>query len=207
MSLSSSLILPGSSCGREFFARHFLTVAQELIGSQLVWEGCGGRVVEVEAYAIEGDAACHTASRQSSRRFCQENPPGTAYVYLNYGIHWMLNVLAVDGILLIRALEPQHGIPQMQARRGQEALRALCSGPGKLGQALGLTGADHGADLTKGQFCHGRGEVEIVTGPRIGITKAVDLPWRFMEKGSPWVSAGGTTKGTKYTKGDLDRRG
>lgn len=184
-------------CNRSFFERSFLTVAKELIGSQLVWDGCGGRVVEVEAYAIEGDAACHTATRQSSRKFCQDFPPGTAYVYLNYGIHWMLNVLAVDGILLIRALEPQHGIPQMQARRRQEALRALCSGPGKLGQALGLTGVDHGADLTRGQFCQGDGAAGIVTGPRIGITKAVDLPWRFMEAGSPWVSAGGIPKGTK----------
>ncbi len=171
----------------EFFARPFLTVAQDLVGSTLLWQGCGGRIVEVEAYGIEGDAACHTASRQSSRMFCQKKPPGTAYVYLNYGIHWMLNVLARDGILLIRALEPTHGIPLMQQRRRQEKLRALCSGPGKLGQALGLTGADHGQDLTKGVFSQG-GAARVITGPRIGISKAVDLPWRFMEQGSPWLS-------------------
>lgn len=170
-----------------FFDRPFLTVAQDLIGSTLLWQGCGGRIVEVEAYGIEGDAACHTASRQSSRLFCQENPPGTAYVYLNYGIHWMLNVLAGDGILLIRALEPLHGIPLMQQRRRQENLRALCSGPGKLGQALGLTAADHGRDLTRGVFCQGE-PARVITGPRIGISKAVDLPWRFMEEGSPWLS-------------------
>lgn len=177
-----------------FFDRHFLTVARDLIGTRLVWDGCGGRVVEVEAYAIEGDAACHTATRKSSRIFCEENGPGTAYVYLNYGIHWMLNVLARDGILLIRALEPRFGLPLMRERRRREALRDLCSGPGKLGQALGLTGADHGADLTKGQFCQDGADAGgplIVTGPRIGITKAVDLPWRFMEKGSPWISVPG----------------
>ena len=169
------------------FDRHFLTVARELVGQTLVWQGCGGRIVEVEAYGIENDPACHTASRKSSRLFCQENPPGTAYVYLNYGIHWMLNVLAGDGILLIRALEPQLGIPVMQERRRQQALRALCSGPGKLGQALGLSGADHGKDLRASLF-HGEGTPEIITDRRIGITKAVDFPWRFLEKDSPWVS-------------------
>lgn len=172
---------------RQFFDRPFLTVAHELIGCTLLWGGCGGRIVEVEAYAVEGDAACHTATRRSSRLFYEKNPPGTAYVYLNYGIHWMLNVLAVEGIILIRALEPLHGIPEMQARRGQEKLRALCSGPGKLGQALGFTGQDHGADLTGGVFCQGA-PAEVVTDLRIGITKAVEFPWRFLEADSPWVS-------------------
>lgn len=174
-----------------FFDRPFLTVSHDLIGQTLLWNGCGGRIVEVEAYAVEGDAACHTASRKSSRLFYQKNPPGTAYVYLNYGIHWMLNVLAQDGILLIRALEPQHGIPVMQARRRQENLRSLCSGPGKLGQALGLTGEDHGADLTKGVFRQGTTPAEVVTDRRIGITKAVDFPWRFLEKDSAWISVRG----------------
>src|SRR6478735_2921767 len=133
-----------SDLNRDFFDRPFLEVARSLIGASLCWQGCGGRIVEVEAYAVEGDAACHTATRRSSRLFYQENPPGTAYVYLNYGIHWMLNVLAREGILLIRALEPRFGIPVMRERRRQEKLRALCSGPGKLGQALGFTGQDHG---------------------------------------------------------------
>jgi DNA-3-methyladenine glycosylase len=177
----------GSGLGRGFFDRSFLTVASELIGTTLLWQGCGGRIVEVEAYGIEDDAACHTATRKSSRIFCQENPPGTAYVYLNYGIHWMLNVLARDGILLIRALEPQHGIAAMQERRRQQSLRALCSGPGKLGQALGLTGADHGHDLTENIF-YPVSTAGVVTGRRIGISKAVDLPWRFLEQESPWVS-------------------
>ena len=174
-------------CGFHFFDRPFLTAGRELIGQTLLWQGCGGRIVEVEAYGIEDDPACHTATRKSSRLFCQEQPPGTAYVYLNYGIHWMLNVLARDGILLIRALEPQHGIPVMQARRRQDALKSLCSGPGKLGQALSLTGADHGRDLTTSVFHHG-GSPEILVCPRIGISKAVDFPWRFLEKGSPWIS-------------------
>ena len=181
------MIFPETSCVRSFFDRPFLTVARELIGQTLLWQGCGGRIVEVEAYGIEDDPACHTATRKSSRLFCQENPPGTAYVYLNYGIHWMLNVLARDGIILIRALEPQHGVPMMRERRCQEALRALCSGPGKLGQALGLTGADHGSDLT-GSVFHQEHRPEILTDRRIGITKAVDFPWRFLEKDSPWVS-------------------
>ena len=174
-----------------FFDRPFLNVARELIGQTLFWQGCGGRIVEVEAYGIEADPACHTASRKSSRLFCQEKPPGTGYVYLNYGIHWMLNVLACDGILLIRALEPQHGIAVMQERRRQRPLRALCSGPGKLGQALGLTGADHGSDLT-GSVYQGQGTPEILTDRRIGISKAVEFPWRFLEKDSPWVSVPAT---------------
>ena len=177
----------GQPSGRSLFDRPFLTVARDLIGQTLLWQGCGGRIVEVEAYGMEGDPACHTATRKSSRLFCQENPPGTAYVYLNYGIHWMLNVLARDGILLIRAVEPQHGIPTMRERRRQEALQALCSGPGKLGQALGLTGADHGSDLTASVFCQD-GSPEILADRRIGISKAVDFPWRFLEKDSPWVS-------------------
>lgn len=171
----------------EYFDQPFLEVAQDLVGKNLVWGECGGQVVEVEAYGITGDAACHTASRASSRDFCSRFPPGTAYVYLNYGIHWMLNVLARDGILLIRALRPVWGIPRMQQRRGQQDLRALCSGPGKIGQALGLTAADHGTDLRNG-FWFAGDPAEVVTSPRIGITKAVDLPWRFTLLRSPWVS-------------------
>lgn len=186
-SASESALTAASHNMDGFFERPFLNVAHDLIGCTLLWNGCGGRIVEVEAYAIEGDAACHTATRRSSRMFCQENRPGTAYVYLNYGIHWMLNVLAEDGILLIRALKPEQGIPVMRQRRGQEDLKALCSGPGKLGQALGLSGQDHGSDLTHG-FFHPGSPAEVVTDRRIGISKAVELPWRFLEAGSPWAS-------------------
>lgn len=177
---------------RTFFARPFLEVSRDLIGVTLLWNGCGGRIVEVEAYAVDGDAACHTATRRASRLFYEENPPGTAYVYLNYGIHWMLNVVADQGIILIRAVEPTHGIETMQARRGRESLRDLCSGPGKLGQALGLSGRDHGTDLTGGVFFQmppdSLPKVSVETDRRIGITKAVDFPWRFLEKDSRWVS-------------------
>jgi DNA-3-methyladenine glycosylase len=174
---------------RAFFDRPFLKVARELLGHHFVWNGCGGRIVEVEAYAIEGDAACHTATRKSSRLFCQEQPPGTGYVYLNYGMYWLVNVLVRDGILLLRALEPMHGIAKMQERRKKSALRELCSGPGKLGQALGFSGADHGVDFTKGAFRVGK-KARVTTDVRIGISKATELPWRFLEKESPWISVG-----------------
>ena len=170
-----------------FFDRPFLKVARELIGHHFVWNGCGGRIVEVEAYAIDGDAACHTASRKSSRAFCLEQPPGTAYVYLNYGMYWLVNVLVSDGILLLRALEPVHGIAEMQERRKKPALRDLCSGPGKLGQALGFSGLDHGEDFTKGAFRFGK-KARATADVRIGISKATELPWRFLEKDSSWVS-------------------
>lgn len=174
---------------RAFFDRPFLKVARELLGHHFVWNGCGGRIVEVEAYAINGDAACHTATRKSSLAFCLEQPPGTAYVYLNYGMYWLVNVLVRDGILLLRALEPMHGIDKMQERRKKSALRELCSGPGKVGQALGFSGADHGADFTKGAFRVGK-KARVTTDVRIGISKATELPWRFLEKESPWISVG-----------------
>ena len=175
---------------RAFFERPFLTVAEDLIGATLQWNGCGGRIVEVEAYAVEGDAACHTATRASSREFVRTRPPGTAYVYLNYGVHWLLNVLAGDGIILFRALEPRLGIPLMQQRRGREKLADLCSGPGKLGAALALTGRDHGADLSCGVFTgrSPRERVKFASSVRIGISQAIDLPWRFVEQNSAFVS-------------------
>ena len=173
---------------RRFFDRPFLTVAQDLIGCTLDWGGCGGRIVEVEAYGVEGDDACHTAHRPSSREFVRTQPPGTAYVYLNYGMYWLLNVLARDGIILFRAVEPVMGIPFMQQRRGRESLRDLCSGPGKLGRALALEKAHHGIDLTRGQFQARIGGVDIAAGPRIGISKAMELPWRFADLKSPFLS-------------------
>jgi DNA-3-methyladenine glycosylase len=120
--------------------------------------------------------------------------PGTAYVYLNYGVHWMLNVLvkggSQDGIILIRALEPIRGIPIMQQRRGQTNLHSLCSGPGKLTQALGITGTDHGVDLCGGRvgFKARRDRVEVITDVRIGINRSVHLPWRFVRKDCRFVS-------------------
>ncbi|MBP7949032.1 MAG: DNA-3-methyladenine glycosylase [Verrucomicrobiales bacterium] len=179
---------------RAFFNRPLLTVARELVGSQFVWLGCGGRVVEVEAYAAEGDPACHLASRPGAREFFRIQPPGVAYVYLNYGMYWLLNVLVRDGIVLIRALEPACGIPTMQSRRNRTALTDLCSGPGKLGRALGLDRSAHGVDLTSdhapgGFFTAPRiPRSQLVTDVRIGISKATDFPWRFLLKDSPHLS-------------------
>src|SRR5437667_6025628 len=120
-----------------FFKRDPLTCARELIGTELIWGECSGIVVEVEAYAAIDDEAAHTCTRPSARRFIERNKPGAAYVYFNYGVHWMLNVLIKgneNGFVLIRALEPQRGIALMQTRRGVVDVRKLCSGPGKLTQ-------------------------------------------------------------------------
>jgi len=183
-----------SFLGRDFFNHHHLKVARDLIGTRLLWDGCGGTVVETEAYAMVGDEACHAHHRPSTRKFFTENPPGTAYIYLNYGVHWLLNVLAADGIILLRALEPADGIAVMRERRGREKLTELCSGPGKLGAALALDGKrDHGLPMTgvsSRGFSSREGKIdpEIITDRRIGISKAVDLPWRFLLDGCPHVS-------------------
>jgi len=185
----------------EFFERDPLTCARELIGCELVWNRSAGIVVEVEAYAEEGDEACHTFHRPSARLFIAKHDAGAAYVYMNYGVHWLLNVLVkgrTNGFVLVRALEPVRGIAAMQKRRqstagAAAALRphALCSGPGKLAQALGVNGRDHGRDLCSGRAIGFRPaaippivEVDV----RIGISKAAHLPWRFLSEGSPFVS-------------------
>lgn len=193
-------VLPAS-----FFQRDPLLCAQELIGCELVWNECAGIIVETEAYRAENDEACHTFMRRSARAFVEKHAPGTAYVYLNYGMYWLLNVLVKGndgsgetGFVLIRALEPIRGAAEMQrrraARRGTVAhsLRTLCSGPGKLTQALGIDGRDHGRDLC-GQggsvgFLPRVAPVEIVADVRIGISKAAHLPWRYLLAGSPFVS-------------------
>ncbi len=190
--------------GREFFQRDPVTCARELIGCTLRWGKCAGIVVETEAYAAVNDEACHTWSRPSARAFVAAHLPGAAYVYFNYGVHWMLNVLvkggAEDGFVLFRAIEPTEGIAAMTRRReaarrtktlNRESLEWLCSGPGKLAQALGVSGRDHGRD-----FCGGGGAgifaatpgVEVVEGTRIGISRARDLAWRFMLRGSGHIS-------------------
>ena len=184
---------------RAFFQRPHLVVARSLLGNLVVHGGCVGRIVEVESYAARGDAACHTAVRPSSRVFLDSHPAGTAYVYLNYGLHWMLNVVAKDGrrdgLILIRALEPLAGLAAMAARRGRADPTALCSGPGKLAQALALNGSHHGADLTApgGLFLAAGAptRLRIARGPRIGIRQAVEKPWRFHLRGNPHVSKGG----------------
>nr|MDQ2660080.1 DNA-3-methyladenine glycosylase [Verrucomicrobiota bacterium] len=154
-----------------------------------------GIVVETEAYFALNDEACHTFMRPSVRAFVERNRAGVAYIYLNYGVHWMLNVLVkgeADGFVLIRAVQPTAGVPLMQARRGLENLRQLCSGPGKLTQALAINLRDHERDLcvdVKHSFHFVAGSnSEIVADARIGITKAAHWPWRFTLRDSPYVS-------------------
>ena len=178
---------------REFFTQSPVECARALVGCELVWGGCSGIVVECEAYAAVGDPACHTFTRPSAREFVARHRAGTAYVYLNYGMHWMLNVLVKgqeDGFVLLRAIEPRRGLAAMQERRGGRAGRELAGGPGRLAAALGVTGADHGKDFcSSAKRCFRLGEpVEVVTDVRVGISRAQDLPWRFLAAGHPHVS-------------------
>src|SRR5690348_13514811 len=169
-------------------------VAPELIGAQLYVNGVGGVIVEVEAYDHQDPAAHGFGNRRTARNASMFLPGGHAYVYRSYGIHWCLNVVCGDegvaGAVLIRALEPLRGVEEMRARRGLDDLRALCSGPGKLCQALAVTREHDGLPLDRPPFeLEPRGgEVEIVRGPRIGITKAADLPWRYGLAGSRFLS-------------------
>jgi DNA-3-methyladenine glycosylase len=178
---------------QDFFNRNVHEVAPDLIGVTLLVDGIGGRIVEVEAYDQE-DPASHGYRGRSARTESMFGPPGHAYVYRSYGIHWCLNlVCGPEGVAeaaLVRALEPTHGIDVQQARRGVETVRALCSGPGKLCQALAITRDHDGLPLDSPPFLlEQRVTVpEIVTGPRIGITKATELSWRYTEAGSRFVS-------------------
>lgn len=181
----------------EFFRRDPLTCARELIGKELIWEECAGLVVEVEAYAAIEDEACHTFTRPSARDFIERNMAGAAYIYFNYGAHWMLNVLVkgkTKGFVLVRALEPRRGLARMRKRRGLEDVRKLCSGPGKLTQALNITDRHHEMDLCRDpHHCFVRsanGPVEVVADKRVGITRSAELPWRYTLRGSPFVSRG-----------------
>jgi DNA-3-methyladenine glycosylase len=168
-------------------------VAPELVGVTLLVDGVGGRIVEVEAYDHE-DPASHAYAGRTERNASMFGPPGRAYVYRSYGIHWCLNLVCegegVASAVLVRALEPAHGLDAMRARRGLEDPRLLCSGPGRLCQALGVTREHDGLPLDRPPFeLRARAAApEIVTGPRIGITKAVARPWRYGLKGSPYLS-------------------
>jgi DNA-3-methyladenine glycosylase len=179
---------------RSFFERDPLSCARELIGCRLNWGERGGIVVETEAYDADGDGACHTAFRPSARAFMASHRAGAAYVYFNYGAHWMLNVLVKGtrlGFVLIRALEPLKGIEQMRQARGTENLRQLCSGPGKLARALGVTGSHHGKDLCvdpKFSFSCARQNQQVGNSSRVGISREMQLPWRFYAAGNPHVS-------------------
>lgn len=180
---------------RSFFRRDPLTCARELIGTELIWNGCGGIIVEAEAYVSVNDEACHTFMRPSTRAFVERNRVGAAYIYLNYGVHWMLNVLvkgAQEGFVLIRALEPTRGVSLMAQRRGTTDVRRLCSGPGKLTKALDITSRHDEMDLCVDpeHSFHLRPQLafDVVADARIGITRSADLPWRFTLRGSPFVS-------------------
>jgi DNA-3-methyladenine glycosylase len=165
-------------------------VAPELIGMTLLFDGVGGRIVEVEAYD-EADPASHSFSGPTARNRVMFGPAGHAYVYKIYGIHYCLNFVCRPGsAVLIRALEPVQGVEAMLARRGAMPEKNLCSGPGKLAQALGIDLGQNGLALDAPPFLVKPAEEfhDIGTGPRIGITKGVDTPWRFVKAGSPFLS-------------------
>jgi DNA-3-methyladenine glycosylase len=178
-----------------FFARSVHLVARELIGCRLFHAGCGGTIVETESYERD-DPACHAYAGLTKRTATLFGPPGRAYVYLSYGIHSLLNAVAEPegqaAAVLIRALRPTAGLERMRARRGERPDSDLCSGPGKLTDALGVGLDANDADLTADPFLllppEPGWEGEVVTGPRVGITKAVERPWRFSLAGSPFVS-------------------
>lgn len=178
---------------REFFTQSPVECARALVGCELIWGACSGIVVECEAYAALDDPACHTFTRPSAREFVALHSAGTAYVYLNYGMHWMLNVLTKgeqEGFVLIRAIEPRRGLRAMQKRRGEKTGRELTGGPGRLAAALGVTGSHHGADFcATARRCFLRGDkVDVIADGRIGISRAQELPWRFTLRGNPFVS-------------------
>jgi DNA-3-methyladenine glycosylase len=181
---------------RAFYDRPVLAVARDLVGCVVRHEGCAGVIVETEAYH-DSEPACHAFVGLTPRTRILFGPPGFAYVYRSYGIHAMLNAVCesagVGAAVLIRALEPIEGIELMRSRRAVQSLRALCSGPGKLTQALGIDLADNGVDLTRGPVRISERssewrEVEVSVDRRIGITKAAELPWRFCAAGSRFLS-------------------
>ena len=177
----------------EFFDRSVHEAAPELIGATLLVEGVGGRIVEVEAYDRE-DPASHGHRGRTRRNAAMFGPAGHAYVYRSYGIHWCLNLVCegegVPSAVLVRALEPLEGLDEMRSRRGVGDPRLLASGPGRLCQALGITGAHDGLPLWLPPFelRERSADVEVLAGPRIGITRATELPWRYAEAGSRFLS-------------------
>ena len=179
---------------RAFFARSVHEVAPELIGATFLVDGVGGIIVEVEAYH-HTEPAAHSYRGETPRNRVMFGPPGFVYVYRSYGIHWCVNFVCEPkgsaSAVLIRAVEPTDGIETMRRRRRLEDIRALCSGPGKLTEALGITNAHNELALDAAPlalYSRMTSDVEVITGVRIGLTKAVDLPWRYGLKGSRFLS-------------------
>lgn len=178
---------------RSFFDRDVLIVARELIGAAFLFDGVGGTIVETEAYHHE-DPASHTYRGQTPGNAAMFGPPGHAYVYRSYGIHWCINFVcgpAGEGnAVLIRGLAPTAGLEAMGARRGTDDPRKLCAGPGRLCQALGITRAQNGHPLAAPPFDlrPAQAQPDIIIGPRIGISQAREKPWRFGAAGSPFLS-------------------
>jgi DNA-3-methyladenine glycosylase len=178
---------------RAFFDRSVHEVAPNLIGATFLFDGVGGIIVEVEAYH-HTEPAAHSYRGRTDRNAVMFGPPGFAYVYRSYGIHWCVNfVCEAEGsasAVLIRALAPTAGLTEMRQRRGAADARQLCSGPGKLCQALGITIEANALPLDRAPFAlyPAPGKTKIATGVRIGITKAADLPWRYGLAGSPFLS-------------------
>jgi DNA-3-methyladenine glycosylase len=183
----------GKRLTRGFFARSVHEVAPDLIGTTFLVDGVGGVIVEVEAYH-HTDPAAHSYRGPTARNQVMFGPPGFIYVYRSYGIHWCINFVCEAAgsasAVLIRAIEPTAGLEAMRRRRGVEDVRALCSGPGKLTEAMGITHAHNGLALDAPPMAlYARpDDVEVETGVRIGLTKAVELPWRYGLKGSRFVS-------------------
>ena len=184
---------PGPRLRRSFFARSVHEVAPDLIGATFLVNGVGGIIVEVEAYD-QTDPAAHSFRGPTPRNAVMFGPPGYTYVYLSYGLNWCVNLVcqaagSAAGVLL-RAIEPTHGLAAMRRRRGVTDAKALCSGPGKLCEALAITKALSELPIDRSPIAlHARsGGAEIATGVRIGLTKAVDLPWRYGLKGSKYLS-------------------
>jgi len=178
-----------------FFGRDPIRCARELVGTELIWGKCTGKIVETEAYLAESDEACHTFSRPTARAFVERNKAGAAYIYFSYGAHWMLNVLVkgvASGFVLIRAAQPLRGIALMKKRRKIDDERRLCSGPGKLTEAFNITDRHHEMNLCGDPghcFAYAAEEdVDVVADERIGITRSAHHPWRFTLRGNKFVS-------------------
>lgn len=174
-----------------WFDRPAPEVARDLIGRFLILRGAGGIVTETEAYAPD-DPASHSFPGPTARNAAMFGAPGRAYVYRSYGIHWCLNVVCAPGhAVLLRAIEPQRGLKQMAARRGTDKARLLASGPGRLGQALGIGPGDNHHAFDQADFGFlpdALPGAQIISGPRIGISRATHYPWRFGLKGSGFLS-------------------